>query len=144
MLRLSARAVSRSPVQSRVRLSHHVAYGPAEPIGWYIKWVAGLSTAIGAVAYDRFYSDRAITKWITPETNREAINKQRERYADLQLRDQDRAITLLAPKEKYQLENLSAHPVPEGSWRAAHSGSVVDTSKIGERRPRTEVLPKDT
>lgn len=141
MLRLSTRAALRSPIQHNVRFSHHVAYGPAEPLGWYVKWVAGLSVAIGAVAYDRVYTDRAITKWITPATNKTEIDRQRERYADLQIRDQDRAITILAPKERSQMENLSPHPVPEGSWRATHSGSVLDTSKIGERRPRKDVLP---
>lgn len=141
MLRVASRSTKASASQfvSRVprRFAHGASYGPEEPLGYYLKWVGVVSLFTGALVYDRFYSDGAISKVFTPETDSEAIEAQRKQWADRLAKEQERNIELLYPRERAtHLTTFSAHPVPAGSFRASYTSDVVDLESISERRPR--------
>lgn len=135
----------RAPIGRQVRRHGHTAYGPAEPSGLYIRWTAAVAITVGLVTYDRYYSDRAISRWITPKDRTEEFQAQVDRVNDFQKRDRDRAITLFAPANRSAShENFGPRPVPAGSYRAAHTNAVLDTDKLGERRGRTKALSDES
>lgn len=139
MLRVASRASNRavSQIQPR-RFAHGVHYGAAEPVGPYLKWTAAVGGFIALVTYDRFYSDRKISKLLSPSTdNSQEIEQQRQKFADRQIQEQDRNIEFFLPRPRTtHLTTFSPSPVPGGSHREQHSNEVVDTTKLGERRPR--------
>lgn len=119
------------------RYAHGVHYGPEEPLSYYVKWIAVVGAFGGLIAYDRFYSDRSVSKLLTPETDTAAIELHRQKFADRQVQEQDRNIEMLFPRKRSSIEVFSTRPVPEGAHRASYSNEVVDTENLAERRPRT-------
>lgn len=137
MLRI-ARSAARTSNISKRYAHHGVHYGPAEPLSYYLKWIAVVGSFTGLLAYDRFYTDRAISKLVTPETDTAAIERQRQQFADRQVQEQDRNVELLFPRKRSAYEVYNARPVPEAAHRAVYSNNVVDADTVGERRPRTQ------
>lgn len=142
MIRVASRSIratnSKLVTRTSRRFAHGVSYGPEEPIGYYLKWVGGVSLFTGALVYDRFYSDSTISKFVTPETDLEAIEAQRKQWAERLAKEQERNIELLYPRERTtHLTTFSPHPVPAGSYRASYTNDVLDLESIGERRPRS-------
>ncbi|PRT52621.1 hypothetical protein B9G98_00241 [Wickerhamiella sorbophila] len=124
---------------TQVRANHHAAEGAAEPLTPYVKWTAAVLAGVGIVTYDRFYTDGAITKMVTPASKQAENLKESEHYVDFQRREQDRAIALFAPRERsVATENFKPQPVPVSGPRSAHLNDHIDADKITERRPRTD------
>lgn len=136
MLRIARSAAKTSQVVTK-RYAHGVHYGPEEPLSYYVKWLAVVGGFGGLIAYDRFYSDRAISKMLTPESNSAQIEQERQKFADRQVQEQDRNVELLFSRKRNAIEVYSPRPVPEGAHRSNYSSEVVETDNLGERRPRT-------
>lgn len=140
MLSIAKKSVVRARVVG-VRYNSHAASGPAEPLGPYLKWIGAISGALSLVVYDRFYSDGAISKWVTPESHYKEQQEESIRAVERQWEAQQRPIALFNEYHRNShFENHGMQPVPNAGPRALHSGNVLDTSDLKERRARTKVV----
>ena len=139
MLRVTRSACRTSVTMPQRRFAHGVHYGPEEPISYYVKWIAVVGGFGALLAYDRIYSDRAVSKLLTPETDTAAIETQREKFADRQVTENARNVELLFPRNRSTVtETFSPRPVLPTAHRAAHTSDAVDLESLSERRPRTK------